>query len=273
MIIQGDCRERLAGLSCDVMIADLAYSDHVHDSAVSCSSRRGATKRSFGFDSLEQDLRHWAATFASKSTKRWSVIWQDLESVGALKTAIEGYGGQYLRTTPWVRWLMPQLSADRMPQGAEAICQAWGHGPRSQRQWHGPGWTTHFDSNCLRGADKHKAEKPLDLLLDVVSWFSDPGDLVVDPVVGSGTTALACRLLQRDCVAVELDEAWAERAALREVSPLSDRDQERFERWLTLQQERSVKLEAILEKEPDSVQAKRAFYRLRQDVATAMRQT
>ena len=86
---------------------------------------------------------------------------------------------------------------------------------------------THAPRRALRGQDKHPTEKPLDLMLDLVSWFSDPGELVLDPCAGSGTTALACRLLGRSCLALERDEAWARRAASRAEGTLSDRDRVR----------------------------------------------
>jgi DNA modification methylase len=84
---------------------------------------------------------------------------------------------------------------------------------------------------CLRGEGKHKTEKPLDQLLDLVSYFSDPGETVFDPCAGSGTTGLACKILERQFVGLEVQQAWAEFANARLVNPLTERDQKRFERW------------------------------------------
>src|SRR5262249_9744370 len=101
-----------------------------------------------------------------------------------------------------------------------------------------------LDACCLRGDGKHKAEKPLDLMLDLVSYFTDPGEFVIDPFGGSGTTALACALLDRGCVLLEGCPAnagdelrvhtayWAEFARRRLVGELSPRDLERVSRWL-----------------------------------------
>jgi predicted RNA methylase len=59
---------------------------------------------------------------------------------------------------------------------------------------------------------------------------------VLDPCLGSGTTAVACALLDRSCVGFELDEGWADRADKRAQAALkgelSDRDRERAERWV-----------------------------------------
>jgi hypothetical protein len=80
---------------------------------------------------------------------------------------------------------------------------------------------------------KHDTEKPLDLMLDMVSWFSNPGETVFDPCAGAGTTGLACRLLGRSFWGCELIEKWASVATARLTGSLSERDLERVSRWLT----------------------------------------
>lgn len=49
-------------------------------------------------------------------------------------------------------------------------------------------------------------------LVDLCSW---PGQLVLDPFIGSGTTALATRKQGRRCVGIELNPAYCEMAAKR----------------------------------------------------------
>jgi site-specific DNA-methyltransferase (adenine-specific) len=56
---------------------------------------------------------------------------------------------------------------------------------------------------------------PLELLRRVVGCASDPGDLVVDPFNGSGTTGAACVELGRRYVGVEQSERYADRARRR----------------------------------------------------------
>jgi site-specific DNA-methyltransferase (adenine-specific) len=43
----------------------------------------------------------------------------------------------------------------------------------------------------------HPAQKPLEMVEDLVTWLSDEGDVVVDPFMGSGTTGVACVKLGR----------------------------------------------------------------------------
>jgi len=54
---------------------------------------------------------------------------------------------------------------------------------------------------------KHPCEKPLDLMRHIVAASSRPGDLVLDAFAGSGSTALACRELDRRFIGCELGEA------------------------------------------------------------------
>lgn len=52
----------------------------------------------------------------------------------------------------------------------------------------------------------HPTEKPVGLCEYMLSKFSDPGDLVIDPFMGSGTTGVACVNLKREFIGIELDE-------------------------------------------------------------------
>jgi DNA modification methylase len=51
---------------------------------------------------------------------------------------------------------------------------------------------------------------PMELLRRVVGCSSNPGDLVIDPFSGSGTTAAACVELGRRFLGIELSPQYAE---------------------------------------------------------------
>jgi DNA methylase len=61
----------------------------------------------------------------------------------------------------------------------------------------------------------HPSEKPLSLMERLVLLCSEPGDLILDPFAGSGTTLLAAKKLGRRAVGVELSERYCEVAAER----------------------------------------------------------
>ena len=55
-------------------------------------------------------------------------------------------------------------------------------------------------------ANIHVSVKPLDLMRHLVELVSFEGDTVLDPFLGSGTTAVACQALGRRCIGIELDQ-------------------------------------------------------------------
>lgn len=58
-------------------------------------------------------------------------------------------------------------------------------------------------------SEDHPTMKPLPLVERSLVNSSLPGDLVLDPFVGSGTTLIVCEQLARQCRAVELDPIYA----------------------------------------------------------------
>lgn len=50
----------------------------------------------------------------------------------------------------------------------------------------------------------HPTQKPVEALTPLVETFSKPGDLVLDPFCGSGSTLVAARDLGRDFLGIEL---------------------------------------------------------------------
>jgi site-specific DNA-methyltransferase (adenine-specific) len=61
----------------------------------------------------------------------------------------------------------------------------------------------------------HPTVKPLDLMRWLTTLVAPPDGLVLDPFLGSGTTAAACAALGRRCVGIEMDERYCEIAAAR----------------------------------------------------------
>lgn len=61
----------------------------------------------------------------------------------------------------------------------------------------------------------HPTQKPLDLITRLVKASSNENDLVLDPFGGSGTTALACKNENRNCISIELEETYCDIAKNR----------------------------------------------------------
>jgi site-specific DNA-methyltransferase (adenine-specific) len=56
----------------------------------------------------------------------------------------------------------------------------------------------------------HITVKPVTLMEHLIKLFSKKGSLVVDPFLGSGTTALACKNTERRCLGIELNKEYYE---------------------------------------------------------------
>ena len=54
----------------------------------------------------------------------------------------------------------------------------------------------------------HQNQKPLELIQQIIEKSSKENDLVLDPFIGSGTTAVACINTGRNFIGIELDETY-----------------------------------------------------------------
>ena len=65
------------------------------------------------------------------------------------------------------------------------------------------------------GKRHHQTEKPQDILEFFLRYWTDEGDTVLDPTMGSGSTGVACKKLERNFIGYELDEKIFEVAQKR----------------------------------------------------------
>ena len=73
---------------------------------------------------------------------------------------------------------------------------------------------TPIDNPFLRGetprTNPHPTCKPVKLMSYLITLFSRPGDIVLDPFVGSGTTAVSAEIMAREFIGVELSPEYAQ---------------------------------------------------------------
>jgi site-specific DNA-methyltransferase (adenine-specific) len=71
----------------------------------------------------------------------------------------------------------------------------------------------------LKGISKekcgHPSQKPTDLIGKLIACSTDKGDLVIDPFLGSGTTAAAAQNLGRQWIGIEKDASYVQIAQKR----------------------------------------------------------
>ena len=54
----------------------------------------------------------------------------------------------------------------------------------------------------------HPTTKPVDLLIELIETFTNPGDTILDPTMGCGSTAIACMRTGRNFIGIELDDEY-----------------------------------------------------------------
>ncbi len=71
---------------------------------------------------------------------------------------------------------------------------------------------------------RHPTEKPLDLMAWIIKTYSNPGDVVLDPTMGRGTTGVAAVREGRQFVGIEQSPHWYAKASERiadELRPIA----------------------------------------------------
>ncbi len=77
------------------------------------------------------------------------------------------------------------------------------------------------------GNKAHPTEKAVSVIAPLIRSFSKPNDLVLDPFLGSGTTAVAAALNGRDYIGIELEQHYCDHAnrRLAGVKQMREREQ------------------------------------------------
>jgi len=207
----GDCLAPVTGLaslpdkSVDVVITDPPYDARTHERARSLKD--GGSDIPIDFAPLS-GMEHVAACL--RVSRRWVIAFCSMEQLGVYRDA--SGDETWIRSAVWVRTNgTPQISGDRPGQGAEGI--AIMH-PEGKKRWNGGGergaWIGQREADSV-----HPTQKPIWLMEKIVALFTDPGELVLDPFAGSGTTGVAAIRLGRRFLGWERDPKYHAAASKR----------------------------------------------------------
>jgi site-specific DNA-methyltransferase (adenine-specific) len=229
----------------DHVITDPPYEAESHTKArrslKDATQRRGAENRGEVRridEALENDFaqiseadRAAAARVFAFLARRWVLAFCQIEAVGAWRDAFVSAGLKWARGCVWHKPDgAPQFTGDRPGQGFE--CLAVAH-RRGRKRWNGGGkhgvWTCplgHGRGNGQRNL--HPTTKPVRLMMELVTDFTDAGESILDPFAGSGTTGVAAVRLGRTFIGIERQEKYFELACerLRAEESLTTREAE-----------------------------------------------
>ncbi|HVV26709.1 MAG TPA: site-specific DNA-methyltransferase [Rhizomicrobium sp.] len=247
-VIEGDCVARMKALP--EGFADLVFADPPYNLQLRGELRRPDQSRvdavddhwdQIGsFEDYDRFTRDWL-TAARRCLKDTGSIWvigsyHNIFRVGAI---LQDLGFWILNDVVWRKTNpMPNFKGRRFTNAHETLIWATKN-PKQQYTFNYEAmkalndelqmrsdWTLPIcgGSERIRGADGQKAhstQKPEALLHRVIVASTRPGDVILDPFFGSGTTGAVARRLGRRFVGIEREKTYADvaRARIAEVEP------------------------------------------------------
>jgi modification methylase len=248
-IIAGDCIEVMASLpsgSVDLIFADPPYNLqlkgdlHRPDNSL-VDAVDDAWDQFDGFEAYDRFTRAWLAQ-ARRILKPDGAIWVigSYHNVFRLGTALQDLGFWLLNDVIWRKSNpMPNFRGKRLTNAHETLIWAsrdegsrytfhyealksLNEGVQMRSDWLIPLCTGHERLKGDDGQKAHPTQKPEALLHRVIVSTTNPGDVVLDPFFGTGTTGAVAKALGRHFIGIEREESYRRVAADRisRVRPL-----------------------------------------------------
>ena len=176
----GDCLEVMRYMpdkSVDAVITDPPYGIGEDGGACRTRGKPGYAKH---------EKRHWDKNRPDK---------QYFETMRTVSKNQVIFGGNYFAdllppTMGWIYWR--KLMGGDFSDGE----LAWTSFNRALKEY----------TKCPKGIDKeHPTQKPLALMKWVIETYTNEGDTILDPFMGSGTTGVACVQTGRNFIGCEID--------------------------------------------------------------------
>ena len=198
----------------DAVICDIPYSQRTVDGYGSAPSADGfATRGISSYDGWTHDEAVEFGFYWATMSRRWFVMFGSHDQVFAVGARLEQAKALY--TFPPIVWVKrrptPRLYADGPSMAVEFIlvCRRRRQLERQEKR-HRPGAYVGHKVPTDQRYDL-TGQKPLWLMRALVRDYSEPGDLVVDPTAGTGSTIVAALMEGRRAIGAEINP---ERAAI-----------------------------------------------------------
>lgn len=251
-LLHGDCLELLAQLparSVDLVFADPPY--NLSNGGTTCQSGRRVTvdkgewDASRGLGTDHEFHRAWLAA-CRRVLKPSGTLWVSgtQHVIFSLGYAMQELGYHLLNTITWFKpnaspnlacrmfthstelliWAAPERQKPLAHTFDYPTMKAQNGGKQMRDVWslsddgQGAMWTLPAPGKSEKREGRHPTQKPIALLDRVITAASRPGDLVLDPFNGSGTTGLVARMRGRRYLGIDLDPEYLDLSARRLAS-------------------------------------------------------
>ena len=241
-ILDGDCIDIMQGLpeaSVDLIFADPPYNLQLRgDLHRPDNSKVDAVDDAWDqFDSLkvyDRFTKDWLAA-ARRILKPDGAIWVigSYHNVFRLGSELQNQGYWILNDVVWRKSNpMPNFRGKRLTNAHETLIwaskgegakytfnyealKAMNEGIQMRSDWVIPICTGHERLKDANGDKAHPTQKPEALLHRILVGTTNPGDVVLDPFFGTGTTGAVAKMLGRSYIGIEREAAYREVAERR----------------------------------------------------------
>ncbi|MFB0994712.1 MAG: site-specific DNA-methyltransferase, partial [Paracoccaceae bacterium] len=241
-IIAGDCIDVMNALpegSVDLIFADPPYNLQLRGVLMRPdNSKVGAVDDAWdkftSFETYDRFTRAWLAA-AHRLLKPNGAIWVigSYHNIFRVGSALQDQGFWILNDVVWRKSNpMPNFKGRRLTNAHETMIwasrsesskytfhyealKAMNDGLQMRSDWVLPICTGHERIKNEQGDKAHPTQKPESLLHRVIISTTNPGDVVLDPFFGTGTTGAVAKMLGRDYIGIEREEAYRKVATER----------------------------------------------------------
>lgn len=215
----GDCLGVMPAVgSAPHIICDPPYEASLHAAKAHLSKLRkdsGPELKEIDFAAVDE-IRQPFVELAAEHCEGWLIVFCTVEGVAKWADAINPSPIKYKRACVWVKPdCTPQLNGQGPAQGAECFVTAWnGSGHAKWNAGGKRGVYTHLVNGSERDG-RHPTEKPRRLMAEIIADFTSPGDTILDPFMGSGTTGVAAVQMSRSFIGIEREPKYFDIACKR----------------------------------------------------------
>ncbi len=215
-LYHGSCRDILPLIQgANHCISDPPYEKEAHRKDRRVMRKDGLVAGALSFDAMNEDLRQFVCNEVKRITEGWFIAFSQAEAVSCWRDCIETAGIKYKAPMIWVKPDgMPQFNGQGPGMGYESMVAAWSG--KGHSKWNGGG--KHGVFIVPKGESErnvHETQKPIKLMADLVRLFTNEGDTVLDPFMGSASTGVACVKLNRKFIGIELEQRYFDASCRR----------------------------------------------------------